>query len=143
MKVLLRLGAQLDPQLPHDLDVLPEVDVELESLPSTVRVPDLIIARTAVYDRENLTRSSDVVVAVEIVPPGSVRTDSVVKPMEYADAGIPHFWLIDREPPVTATIYRLVDGEYQESQRAEHILEVDQPCPLRVDLDALLPAKLR
>jgi hypothetical protein len=43
---------------------------------------------------------------------------------------------------VTATVYRLVGGEYQESQRAEHVLEVDQPCPLRVDLDALVPARL-
>jgi hypothetical protein len=50
--------------------------------------------------------------------------------------------LIDPKPPVTATVYRLVGGEYHESQRAEHVLEVDQPCSLRIDLDALLPAKL-
>jgi hypothetical protein len=39
MKAVLQLGAQIDPQLPPELDVLPEVDVEPESLPATVRVP--------------------------------------------------------------------------------------------------------
>jgi hypothetical protein len=57
-----------------------------------------VIIRTDAYDRKGLTRSSDVVVAVEVLPAGSIRTDSVIKPMEYADAGIPHFWLIDPEP---------------------------------------------
>lgn len=80
---------------------------------------------------------------MEILSPGSVRTDTLVKPMEYADAGIPHLWLIDLEPPVTATVYRLVDGEYRESLRAEKVLEVADPCPLRIDLDELLPAGLR
>jgi Uma2 family endonuclease len=84
-----------------------------------------------------------VVVAVEILSPGSVRTDTVVEPMEYADAGIPHFWLIDPAPPVTATVYRLIEGEYEESLRAEKVLQVEEPCPLRIELDELLPASLR
>jgi hypothetical protein len=66
-----------------------------------------------------LTPSSDVVLAVEVLSSSSVRTDTVIKPLEYADAGIPHLWLIDPQPPVTATVYRLVDGQYEESQRRE------------------------
>jgi Uma2 family endonuclease len=137
------LYAQLRGQLPAGLLAIPEIDVQLEGVPTTVRVPDLVIVDMDAYDHTALARSSQVVVAVEVLSPGSVRTDTVVKLMEYADAGIPHFWLIDPEPPVTATVYRLVDGEYQESQRAENVLEVDQPCRLRIDLDALLPAKVR
>jgi len=138
------LGIQIAPQLPAAFDVVSEIDVHLEPLPATVRVPDFLTVKAELFTRrQHLTPSSDVLLAVEVLSPGSVRTDTVIKPLEYADAGIPHLWLIDPEPPVTATVYRLVDGEYQESQRAEKVLEVREPCPLRVDLDALLPAGLR
>ncbi|MGH3433671.1 MAG: Uma2 family endonuclease [Thermocrispum sp.] len=104
-----------------------------------VRSPDLLIARTGVFGQRGIAKASDVVLAVEIISPSSVRTDTVVKPVDYADAGIPNYWLIDAEPPVTATVYYLVDGEYEESQRAEGTFAVSYPCPLTVDLGALLP----
>ena len=33
--------------------------------------------------------------------PGSHRTDHVIKRGEYADAGIPHYWIVDLDNPVT------------------------------------------
>lgn len=41
---------------------------------------------------------------------GSERTDRWLKPVEYADAGIPHFWRV--EPDGTVLRFRLVDGIY-------------------------------
>jgi hypothetical protein len=51
----------------------------------------------------------DVVLVVEIVTPGSVRTDNLVKRSDYADAGA-------------------VAGVFQTSE----------PFPVRIDLDALI-----
>jgi Uma2 family endonuclease len=138
-----RLLVQIDPQLPAHLDVLSEIDVDLQLSTPVVRIPDVVITSTDVFGKRGITRASVVQVAVEIISPGSVRTDTIVKPLEYADAGIPHLWLIDPHPPVTATVYRLVDGEYQESLRAEHSFQVDEPCPLLVDLDSLSPPQSR
>jgi Uma2 family endonuclease len=139
MRIVMQLGVQLSPQLPPELDVLPEVDVRLEGLPATVRVPDLVVVNADSVARPGLVLSSEVAIAIEVMSPGSIRLDSKVKMLEYADAGIPHYWLVDPEPPVTATMYRLVDGVYQESLRAAGVVEIRKPAPLRIDLDGLLP----
>ncbi len=55
----------------------------------------------------------DVLVAVEIISPGTGTTDRVTKMYEYADARIPHYWLVDLDTPVTLTAYTLVDGNYE------------------------------
>ena len=62
----------------------------------TVRVPDVVVVATGLAEA-NLARveASDVRVAVEILSPGTRRTDQVTKRAEYADAGIPHDWLVD------------------------------------------------
>lgn len=139
-RVQTRLIAQLDRQVVRDLVLLGEIDVDLELPYQVVRVPDLVIAKAAVALREGgLTRASEVALAVEIQSPSSVHTDGTIKLMEYAEAGIPNYWLIDPRPPVSATVYGLVDGVYEESQRAEGTFSVSEPCELTVDLDALLP----
>ena len=61
-----------------------------------------------------MLRASEVVLAVEIVSPGSERTDHTVKPLEYADAGIPHYWVVDLGEPgdrITLTAHHLA-GEF-------------------------------
>jgi len=92
-----------------------------------------------VFGQRGLTTASDLVLAVEVLSPSSVRTDTVTKPVDYADAGIPNYWVIDPNSPVTATVYHLVDGAYEESQRAAGQFTVSEPCALTIDLDALLP----
>jgi Uma2 family endonuclease len=133
------LYTQIRTQLPSNLLVAQELDVDLRLRTPRVRIPDLVVLSRAVTDREGMTLASDVQVVIEILSPGSVDLDTKFKPIEYAEAGIPYFWLIDPRPPVTATVFQLVDGEYEESLRAEHTLTVSTPFDLTVDLDALLP----
>lgn len=134
------LYVQLRSQLPRDLAIVQELDVDLQLATPRVRVPDLVVLSKAAARRPGMKRASDVLVCIEILSPGSIDIDSKVKPMEYADAGIPNFWLIDPRPPViTATVHHLVGSDYEESQRAEHALTVTEPCEVTVDLDALLP----
>ncbi|TDP67093.1 Uma2 family endonuclease [Actinokineospora alba] len=137
MRVLARMFSQIDSQISQGLRVFPEVGIVVDVSSPTVRVPDLVITTAAVDQDEPLVRAEDVVLAVEIVSPGSELVDTTVKPFEYADAGIPNFWLVDPAPPVTVTVYSLADGNYEESQRAERGLEVVAPCELRIDLAAL------
>lgn len=135
-----RLCAQLDRQLPNHLLAVQEIDVMLLLDPPIVRIPDLVVLHARAVNRQRLVTAEDVVLAVEVLSPGSLKIDTVVKPLEYADAGIPNLWLVDPKPPVTVSTFTLVDGEFEESQRAEHALTTAEPCPLRVDLDSLLPA---
>ncbi|MGH3859928.1 Uma2 family endonuclease [Actinokineospora sp.] len=133
------LHAQIRWQLPKSMLVFPEIDVDLHLSPPVVRIPDLCITQADVLDLPGFTPAAKVLVAIEILSPGSFHTDTVVKPMEYADAGIPYYWLIDPQPPVTATLYTLVGENYEESLRGEKTFDIDAPCPLRIDLDALTP----
>src|SRR5207247_1076221 len=94
----LRIAVQLLPQLPQDLEVITDVDIDLAVAPADQpgfsRRPDVIVVRRSARQRVRieggLIRASEMLVVIEIVSPGSRRTDNVVKRAEYADAGIPH-----------------------------------------------------
>jgi len=49
---------------------------------------------------------------VEIVSKGSERLDRWLKPVKYADAGIPLFWRV--EPDETVVLFRLDGTRYVE-----------------------------
>lgn len=145
-RLLARLCIQLDSQLPDHLTLLPEVDIDLELVaahrPATVRAPDIVVVHASAYRRVDqdggLLTASDVVLAVEILSPGSVRTDSVIKREEYADAGIPHYWILDVDGRPNLTVHHLA-GEfgYAAATAATGVLSLDEPFPVRLDLDVL------
>ncbi|SDC98484.1 Uma2 family endonuclease [Actinokineospora iranica] len=135
--VLHDLYSQIRPQLRSDLRVYGEIDVDLELTPPVVRVPDLCVTSADAWTGKGMVKADALFVAVEILSPGSRTMDSLLKALDYAEAGIPQYWLVDPELPVTMTVYTLVDGHYEESQRAEHKLIVTDPCPLSIDLDTL------
>lgn len=103
MDVLLELAVQIREQLPPTLRATIEIDIDLELNPPVIRVPDLVVINNPVKSDVPVTKASDVVLAVEIISPSSIRTDTKVKPIEYADAGIPHLWLVDSKPPLKGT----------------------------------------
>lgn len=100
--LVLELGAQLRSQVSADRVVLTDTEVVIDGRgPATVRAPDLLVAgRTALDGRPRL-RPGEVLVAVEILSPGTRRTDRVAKLAEYAEAGIPHYVIVDPEGPIT------------------------------------------
>jgi Uma2 family endonuclease len=131
---------QIRPQLPAGLIAAQDIDIDIQLPTPTVRAPDLVVLRSSAW-QQPIVQASDVVLAVEIISPGSIRMDTKIKLLEYDEAGIPNYWVVDPRPPiVTATVYRLYDHGYEESERAEHSFTIDEPCPLTIDLDALLPA---
>jgi Uma2 family endonuclease len=139
-RAAIRFAAQIERQLPNDWEALVDFEVLVRGEdPATIRAPDLVVVP---FDGpENRLPASEALLAVEVISPGSRKVDQYLKPVEYAEAGIPHYWLVDLDPPVpTITTFGLGapgDG-YVESQTATRELIVTEPFPLRIDIDALV-----
>jgi Uma2 family endonuclease len=149
MIVMGRLFVQLDHQLPSGLLVIPDVDLDLElaprGKPGFVRRPDLVVAHQSALDRVRrdggILRACDVLVVVEIVSPGSHRTDHVIKRSEYADAGVPHYWIVDLDSPVTLIDCHLAAAfGYQDPGPVTGHFVTTEPFPVGLHLDSLLPS---
>ena len=139
-RAMVRLASELDRQLPDELTALADVEVVVDpGDPATVRVPDVVVVATARAE-ENPARFSagDVLLAVEIVSPGTGRTDRVTKLTEYADAGIAHYWVLVLDEPVTLTAHTLVDGDFEVVAQGGGALALASPVPLVLDLEGLV-----
>ncbi|WP_433310663.1 Uma2 family endonuclease [Micromonospora sp. CA-269861] len=91
---------------PADIRATRAVAVELSH--NTSRRPDVLLCRADVPSERSSLRPDDVVLAVEIVSPGTRRVDRFAKPGEYAAAGIPFYWRIEQDP-VHVYAYRIGD----------------------------------
>lgn len=138
------LAARLSTQLPEHLCVIHSLDVDLELAaadePGFSRRPDLVIferaARGRVKDEGGLVRASEVLVVV--VSPGSRRTDYVIKHGEYADAGIPRYWIVDLAALVSLVDCHLADDfGYQDARAVTGEFVTTEPCPITLRLEDL------
>jgi len=77
------------------------------------RVPDLTVWSTAPRSGAVWAPVTGLLVAIEIVSPGSAAIDQVIKKDEYALAGIPWYWIVGNEAGDPVTRYRLEAGAYQ------------------------------
>src|SRR6266516_3029067 len=136
-----RLSRELDASLElKGWETVAEVDVVLvESFPPLVRQPDLVVvSQSLLQSRPKRLMAADVLVAVEVVSPGSKRTDRITKVVDYAEAGIPHYWIVDIEEPVTLEAYALVGDAYEKVADFTGTAQLAEPAPVTVDLPALL-----
>jgi Uma2 family endonuclease len=136
-----RLVTQLNQRLPDDLEAFAEPDVVVtpNRHKGRVRIPDVVVTATEWRDERRLA-ADEVLLAVEIISPGSWREDLLIKPFEYAEAGIPHLWIISvTDGPVTLAPYRLTDPSrpYQQFEPVTGTVSLDVPWPVTIDLDAL------
>ncbi|MFC3893270.1 Uma2 family endonuclease [Lentzea rhizosphaerae] len=139
-RAALRLTYCLDEQLPDHLTAVIDVDVALKSGErATVRRPDVVVLSVENYgDGDRRLDAADVLLVVEVMSPGSKRTDFVVKPAEYAKAGIAHYWIVELGDPFSLAAFELVDGVYEYVDGGTGTVELTRPVPLKIDLDALL-----
>lgn len=87
---------------------------------STGRSPDLLVLRDAI-PRTVWVEPAEVLLAIEIVSPGSEKLDRMIKPAEYARAGIGRYWRVEREAgPATAHMYSLGTDEQGEPAYLGH-----------------------
>jgi Uma2 family endonuclease len=135
-RVMVRLAAELDRQLPDTLTAV--ADVEWSSTPSTRQPSE---SRMSLWSRPGSPSAThpgwdaaDVLLAVEIISPGTRRTDRVT---EYADAGIAAYWLVDLDPPTTLTGYTLVDGDYEIAAEGTADLTLLSPSEAQIRVERL------
>lgn len=98
-----------------------EIEIELVidgGTPATVRAPDVVVAREGAVDDRPRLLPGDVLAVVEVLSPGTRRTDRIAKVADYAEAGIECYLLVEPGPPTVLTELRLRDGAYE--QVAEH-----------------------
>ena len=107
---------------------------------------DLVVVTRAEFERREreggILRASEILLAAEVVSLGSERTDRLIKHTEYADAGIPHYWVVDLGEPgdrPQLTAHHLA-GEfgYADTGSVVGTFTATEPFPVRVDLDALV-----
>jgi Uma2 family endonuclease len=84
------------------------------------RIPDLTVWSSP-QPRSVWLGLTDLALVVEIVSPGSVAVDQVEKVREYAAAGIPRYWLVERDSAQTVTLHVL---------GADQVYEVAAKMPL-------------
>ncbi|HWD02299.1 MAG TPA: Uma2 family endonuclease [Amycolatopsis sp.] len=137
---------QLVPQLPEGVVVVLETDIDLglapAGKPGFSRRPDLLITTRAALSRVNrdddMLRASEVLVVVEIVSPGSKRTDYVTKHDEYADAGIPFYWIVDLSDPVSlVACHQAGELGYQDAPAVTGVFTTSEPFAAKIDLTTL------
>ncbi|MGJ7908914.1 Uma2 family endonuclease [Actinopolyspora sp. H202] len=135
-----RLASVLDRQLPLEWEAIPDVEVVIvSSWPPVVRVPDVVVATAARIDQNpNRLYAQDLLLAVEVVSPGSSQTDRVVKRHEYAKAGIPGYWVLDLDEPVTIAENRLHDGGYKSHSTEGGVFRTGEPFEFEVELESLV-----
>lgn len=138
-----RLANYMDEQLPDHLVAENDVDVALRSgARATVRRPDVVVMTVESYGYgDRRLDAVDALLVVEVVSPGSERRDRVIKPVEYAEAGIAHYWIVDLDDPSSLRAFELVDGVYELIEEGSGVVELAVPVPLKIDLDSLLRSR--
>lgn len=100
------------------------------------REPDLMVVRRAGARVKNAD-PADVLLAVEVMSPSSRTDDRLVKPAQYAAAGIAHYWRIEPAEPVLVT--HALDGDvYRETGRFRDEVVLTEPVAVRFRLTDLM-----
>lgn len=138
-RVVMRIGYRIDDQLPPALTALTEVEVVISDPPLTIRVPDAVVTRSHVVDpNPSRLAATDVLLAAEVLADGTRRVDRVLKFFEYAEAGIPQYWIVDLDPPASLTAYLLVGDVYELSGEHTGSVTLDVAGhPVTLDLHSL------
>jgi Uma2 family endonuclease len=136
------LEAGLRATLPENLRVAREMTTTLGKFDRPE--PDLMVLRASgVGGRRQETNfsSADVLLAVEVVSPESVRRDREIKPPKYARAGIPHFWRVEEDQRGRPVVYVFelepASRTYIGVDVCHNRLKVTEPYLIDIDLTAI------
>lgn len=142
-RVSYRLARAIDDALEADgrtdLEMLQAVGVRISTPFRTALIPDVVVAKAganvAAFD------PSDVLLAVEVWSPGNSRTERETKTAAYAQAEIPHLWLVETplDKPATFRAYQLKGNSYVlavDAKAGESVL-APGPVPVKIDTSRL------
>lgn len=123
-----RLLVVLATALP-DLAIGPEIGLKMGG---SLRAPDLLVARESTSQG---WVTEPPLLVVEVISPATRTEDTVRKPIEYAEAHVPRFWLVD---PQLRTLDALVlvggrweiEAHLDEADPAGALVVDDRPVPI-------------
>lgn len=117
-----------------DVEVLEAVNVALPG--GKLLVPDVVIVDAAVVS-DTVTRlpSEAVRAVVEVVSPSTVSSDRAVKPVLYAEAGIPVYWRVEVHGTPRIVASSLSRGRYvtRTTLDAGTLGRITRPFPVELD----------
>jgi Uma2 family endonuclease len=139
-KAVTALLVRLDPVLPAGWLVLADSELVVRRTePAIVRAPDIMVLRDG-DPKDAQYAPGDVALAIEIISPGSRNLDRVLKAYEYAQAGIPQYWVVDLEEPSIAVFTLGPEGYAAQDPVSDELrvtVDLDGPVELVVDVAAL------
>jgi Uma2 family endonuclease len=102
--------------------------------------PDVLLLRSESFDLDRHFSTSDqVVLAVEVVAPGTRKRDRLEKPADYADAGIPYFWRIEQNPVHVYAYEFGPEGTYKLIADSDTELVLERPFEIRLPIGDITP----
>jgi len=132
-KIIMELNSASKP----DWRASGDFDLRLCDIPLLNRCPDAAVVHAAAT-RNHPIRPQDVLLAVEIVSPGSETVDREHKPVEYARAGIQHYWRIEKVdigvPVVHTYVLEEASSAYVGTEVFTGVVKASVPFPVEIDL---------
>ncbi|MER6000001.1 Uma2 family endonuclease [Nonomuraea angiospora] len=144
--VIHRLHVELEGLVPTEHEVVQRMSVKLA--PRQRPEPDLFVLGPDALIGPDVTcfQAEDVVLAVEVVSPDSEERDRKRKPVLYAEAGLPHFWLIEEingKPVVHVYSLDPVTEVYVTTGVHYDRLKIPVPFDIDIDLTKLCKSRTR
>ena len=100
--------------------------------PHDVRFPDIAIVRSALG---RVPEPDDVLLVVEVAV-STLAADTETKRLEYARAGVPHYWVVDVRASKVRVYGQPLDGDYRSSAALgvddQLVVPVDGASPITV-----------
>ncbi len=142
--VVLRLGSVLEESCPPEYYVTQGVEVRVSKRRSFI--PDVLVTTAEAAARRTAKFAPDeVVLAVEVVSPGSVTMDRIAKVALYAQAGIPFYWRVETDHAIAVHTHRLdaASGVYVQTGEFAETVQVSEPWPIALPVSRITPRLLR
>ena len=140
--VISALTSTLANHAPAGVHVVPEMTVRLDD--RNRPEPDILATVAPIDINRTWFAPGDVLLVIEVVSPESAHRDRKVKPGKYAEAGIPHFWIIEEEDGAPVVhVYELdtLTATYVPTGIFRGSLERAVPFPINIDLTTLFNPK--
>ena len=132
--IMMRLWRALEGAAPKEYQLIVDYDMRLRDIPALIRKPDVTVftrARTS----KGMLRPNEILLAVEIMSPGTISTDRYTKPGEYAEADIPFYWRFEQRAELELHAYELVPGRPLYRLTGVHTGRYVSTTPFELDLD--------
>lgn len=138
--IAMRLGTALEESCPPEYDVTQGVEIRVSRTRSFI--PDVLVTTAAAAGRgPSKFTPPEVLLAVEVVSPGSVTMDRITKAHLYAQAGIPFYWWLETSPRIAVHTHRLdpESGRYTSTGLFVETVAVREPWDIALPISQITP----